>query len=237
MSTDAKKGVTISFGNVCENSYTMEEVELNVTPPKAYVLVFRGVFSNIEKKITKSLTWDEEVVKDDEILAVEWDKEEYSKYTNGPVNSRARYKLCFAPSMKKLKRPSDIPNRKGTVYSIDNFPLLKNMHDVMSEMVEYMYGKEIQLFVEGNYYYNLDKTYIEFHRDKERALTIACRFGDSFPALFAWYVGSQRISKVFNLELNSGDIYLMSEYATGNRIGEAGLAVKHAAGKVDKLFK
>lgn len=258
-----KKGITISFGNVCENSYTMEKygnpdvegfdfkkmkrMEMILKErglqtefytlnryfehefPGSYILVIRNLFSHLEDEAQECFVSEEEVIENNVIKKVRWDKHEYSRYTKGVVNLQARYKLCFPNRMQETKINPDYENKRGTLYNMNRIIVLKTMHDYIDSLLRECCEQEIVLFAEGNYYYDLSKTYIGFHRDNERAFTIACRFGDPFPMYFALYNGSSRISDIMRINLNSGDVYIMSEYACGNK-NKGKMYVKHAAG-------
>ena len=89
-----------------------------------------------------------------------------------------------------------------------------------------------QTFVcEGNYYYDSTRCGIGYHGDSERKLVIGVRLGKSLPLCYYWYLNNERIGPQKNIMLNNGDMYMMSEKATGNDWkNRSKLTLRHAAG-------
>lgn len=85
--------------------------------------------------------------------------------------------------------------------------------------------------IEGNYYYNMRRCGIGFHGDAERKKVIAGSLGESKPIQWQWYQRSEPIGKRIKCQLNDGDMYIMSEKATGfDWKLRTKLTVRHAAG-------
>jgi hypothetical protein len=80
---------------------------------------------------------------------------------------------------------------------------------------DFLGEKAKDLMVEGNYYYDVDKCGIGFHGDSERKKVIAIRLGKSIPLHFQWALNGKPIGERIELTLNHGDMYVMSEKATG----------------------
>ena len=78
---------------------------------------------------------------------------------------------------------------------------------------------------------------IGFHGDAERKVVIATRLGATIPLHYQWYTKSNPIGKRVELNINHGDIYVMSEKATGYDWKKSSLVtLRHAAG-ADKFLR
>lgn len=141
------------------------------------------------------------------------------------VNKRARYNLCFDNEGQK----ADYENRKGTVISYDEVPLLKKLRDALSKIVEDAGYPSLK--VESNYYYDTRKTGIGYHGDVERKLVIGVRLGTVVPLVYQWYHETRAVSEIIPVALDHGDIYLMSYKASGNDWRKrSNVTLRHAAG-------
>lgn len=213
----------------------LNNVDFGSLPP-AYVLVLKGLLKHECRPLRKSLLKDKEKIENKVIKSVKWDKQEYSRYTKGICNLHARYKLCFSNSISNTRQNPDYINGNGTVYKIERYPVLNLVYLKIKDILFNVFNEDVDLHAEGNYYYDLDSTYIGMHRDRERSLTIGCRFGDGFPMYFAWYNGSQQITDIFTIsDIKEGDVYIMSKYACGN-ITSGSISVKHGAGSRKKVI-
>ena len=160
------------------------------------------------------------------------DKQYYDTRRKKVLNKRARYNLCYSD----FSQESDYENKKGTIIHFDNIPLTKHLR----ERIPYYFGeKTTNLQGEGNYYYDLNKCGIGFHGDTERRIVIGMRLGESMPLHFQWYKKAVQIGERVKLQLNHGDIYIMSKKAVGfdwkkrkNNI----LTLRHAAGAKKFLY-
>ena len=84
---------------------------------------------------------------------------------------------------------------------------------------------------EGNKYYDVEKCYIGPHGDFERNIVIGLRLGDSIPLNFHWYHRFKCIGNKFTINLNHGDLYIMSEKAVGKDWEKSSqLTLRHSAG-------
>lgn len=122
----------------------------------------------------------------------------------------------------------DYEKGKGTVIPYKDVPFLKKIHDKLPEF----FGKGAEnLWGEGNYYYNPDKTGVSWHGDKERRKVIALRLGYSHPLCYHWFHRSKAIGEKVTIHLNHGDMYMMSEKAVGTDWGYSSkITLRHAAG-------
>lgn len=65
-------------------------------------------------------------------------------------------------------------------------------------------------------YYDVKNCGIGYHGDSERKIVVALRLGVSMPLHYTWFQNSKVISNsTTKLTINGGDIYIMSEKATG----------------------
>lgn len=157
------------------------------------------------------------------------DVKKYDARTNSVRNSIARHNLCFA----EAGHVADYRRRQGTVVSFADVPVLDKMRATLPDVL----GEEARdLFVEGNYYYDVETTYIGFHGDAERRKVVGVRLGEGpFPLHYQWYLHSQHLGDRLEIELNGGDFYVMSEYAVGTNWKTRTVpTLRHAAGKPHK---
>lgn len=141
------------------------------------------------------------------------------------VNKHARHNLCFS---EEHQEPNYLEG-KGTVYAFSEVPLLQKVRETLGELLE---GKTTNLQAEGNYYYDVKKCGIGYHGDAERKKVIAIRLGATIPLCYAWFHNSKKCSEVFSVsDLSHGDMYIMSEKATGyDWRSKSKHTLRHAAG-------
>lgn len=197
------------------NDYLNEEERKN--SEEACVLIIRdGVnkIANIEKEKLFS-----------ELINCEWDKHYWDIRRKKVLNKKARYNLCFGNNNKN----PDYENKQGTIISYENVPLLKQWR----ESLKNIFGeKASELELEGNLYYNIKKCGIGFHGDGERKKVIACNIGSSRPIHWQWYERSEQIGERIKVDLNDGDMYIMSEKASGFDWKKKIIkTIRHAAGE------
>jgi alkylated DNA repair dioxygenase AlkB len=139
------------------------------------------------------------------------------------VSKKARHNLCFADTSQE----PDYANGKGRLVAYDSVPLLKK---VRTELVNVIGEKARDLMVEGNYYY--DKTCgIGFHGDAERMKVVGVRVGATIPLHYQWFQKLKPVGERVKIDLDHGDMYIMSEKATGNDWRKKNiLTLRHAAG-------
>lgn len=141
------------------------------------------------------------------------------------VNKRARHNLCFGEKHQE----SNYEKGQGSVYAFDEVPLLNNIRYKLGEIVG---EKGANLQAEGNYYYDITKCGIGFHGDAERKKVIAFRLGEKIPLCYTWYHKNKNISDILTINnLEHGDMYVMSEKATGHDWkSNTKYTLRHAAG-------
>jgi len=122
------------------------------------------------------------------------------------VNKHARWNLCFADDDQE----PNYEDGKGRIVSWSHIPMMSEIRRVISEWTE-----DVPLNAEANYYYDIKKCGIGFHGDGERKKVVAFRMGASMPLYYQWYQNSKPVGDRFVIELNDGDMYIMSEKAVG----------------------
>lgn len=147
------------------------------------------------------------------------------------VNKKARHNLCFSD----YDQEPDYENKKGTVVNFNRVPLTRAIRETIPTIIPNN-NKVVNLQCEGNYYYDVNNTYIGFHGDAEREIVIAVRLGDDFNIYYQWYKDSEPIGKLFEYTLKHGDMYFMSEKAVGSDWkSRSKYTLRHAAAKNPKL--
>jgi hypothetical protein len=148
------------------------------------------------------------------------------------VNKKARHNLCFSD----FDQTPDYPNGKGTVINFSKTPHLAAIRASLPEITKLLQLATLQC--EANYYYDPCKTYIGWHGDSERRIVVGIRLGATFPLHYRWYHKGAPISEVLSLSLEDGDMYFMSDKATGNDWKSSSRpTLRHAAGDLKWIDK
>lgn len=146
------------------------------------------------------------------------------------VNKIARYNLCISD----FSQEPDYEKGKGTVIDFKDVIETTKIRTGLS----LLNNKFNNLQCEGNYYYDINKTYIGFHGDTERRIVVGVRLGQNFPIHFQWYNRFKEVGKMFTYILEDGDIYIMSNKAVGYDWKKSSqYTLRHAAGKLSVLKK
>ena len=142
------------------------------------------------------------------------------------VNKKARYNLCFDDE----EQEPDYETGKGRVISFKSVPITDMIRNTIAELFPDNASVKT-LKAEGNYYFNT-QCGIGYHGDAERKVVIAARLGDSMPLQYCWYYWGSRMGTPIKLVLNHGDMYFMSDKATGSDWKtKKKLTLRHAAGE------
>lgn len=227
LSTDLYKG----YCEFTKRGYKCELIDLREALPKeqrpfadfATVLVVRGgVQALLGDKYTIFDLLKEQRAFQEEGNEVKVDTQ--AIMYNQVCNKRARHNLCFAEE----SQAPDLKQGKGTVVSFKDIPVTSTIRDNLPMFV----GDIAQgLMAEGNYYYNIKDCGIGFHGDGERFIVSGVRIGASMPLHYRWYIQSKPIGKPVEIIFNNGDIYFMSEKATGHDWKSRNImTLRHAAG-------
>jgi hypothetical protein len=146
------------------------------------------------------------------------------------VNKIARWNLCFSEEDQE----PNYEEGKGRIISYQHIPLT----NIIREQIAAWTGDTL-LNGEGNYYYNINKCGIGYHGDSERRKVFAFRMGATMPLHFQWYINYTPIGENIKIELDDGDMYIMSEKAVGFDWKKKKIpTLRHAAGcdKYTTLF-
>ena len=143
----------------------------------------------------------------------------------------------------------DVPKGKGRVLAFEGLGALSKMRGLWSTL----HPKLGNLFCELNHYYGRQEDEpkgaakhrgIGWHGDVERRIVAGARVGLAMLLKFAWYMHGKRVTDILEVTLNHGDMYIMSEKATGNdwrctRNHETSnllLTLRHCAGFVGSRY-
>lgn len=124
------------------------------------------------------------------------------------ANKKARYNLCFSNESQE----PDYAAGKGRIIPFRDVVFLSTLRDRLSQ---FFGPKAAGMVAEGNYYYDVNTCYINFHGDSERSMVIAVRLGCDMPLYYQWFHNSKPIGDIIKLILSHGDIYIMSQKAVG----------------------
>jgi len=225
--------ITLTFGDMAENHVGMEQIGQMVAAgqgfqladlqaiqctmeargvvcelvtlsaadqPAAYVLVLRqGVGALLDGKTQLSMFAEQK--------GLVYDKQAFMY--GRVVNKHARWNLCFDEN----SREPDYEAGKGRIVGYNEVPVMKSLMDQIAGL----HPKAQNLKVESNYYYDTTKCGIGFHGDSERRKVVGVRIGySSMPMHYQWYHKGDPVRDRIIVPLDPGDMYIMSEKATGN---------------------
>lgn len=143
-----------------------------------------------------------------ELVNLNWDKKFYDARRKKVLNKQARWNIIISNE----KQEPDYEQGKGRIVAWNNVPRLRSVFDAMKDVVG---SKADDLHAEGNYYHAPSVTGIGWHGDSERKKVIALRFGHTIPLAYQWYNNGAPIGDKITLSINNGDMYIMSQKATG----------------------
>ena len=152
-------------------------------------------------------------------------------------NKNARHNNVIAWERQK----PDIAKGRGTVVSFEDYPTLKELHNVLAAWQQ----QDIPLIAELNYYFDVVTCGIGFHGDRERDLVAGLRVGPATALMRLMFQGHQHgepVGEMTTITVNHGDVYFMSHKAIGKDwLHSSKVTWRHAAGsetcKYSKLKK
>lgn len=156
---------------------------------------------------------------------VVYDDKFWSSRQNRTMNKRARKNTTFGP--EDVKHSEDY-----RVFTVNSFARLPCLNQIRLRLSEYLGVKAEGLNAEGNFYFE-DKSGIGFHGDAERKIVICLSLGTTSTLRFCWRMPktSKKYGNSIDIILEHGDIYIMSEKATGYDWKHSSkVRVVHAAG-------
>ena len=162
---------------------------------------------------------------------LDWDRKYWDRRRQKVLNKHARANLIV------LDGNEQEPNYEKAMGRIVDGNKLEQFRNFKIKMVDCLTKglgneKAKQLICEGNKYFDLKKCGIGYHGDAERRKVICLSLGGSeYPIQWVWFKKSKPVHKPFRVELNSGDLYIMSEKAVGNDWRKSSdYTLRHAAG-------
>lgn len=202
-----------NIGCFCEMIHLSDNIN---GAPEAYILIVRN---GLDVMLEQLYVNANDLLIEQENL--EWDTK--AKMYGRVVNKKARYNLCYNNDSQE----PDYMNGKGRIIAFDDVPWTKHIRD---NLHVYIGDKAKNLVAEGNMYYS-NTCGISWHGDSERKKVVAVRLGQSMSLCYHWYLNNKPIGDTIKLELHHGDLYIMSENATGyNWKKKKILTLRHAAG-------
>jgi hypothetical protein len=217
---DAKRNFE-SIGLVCEliDLKTLLDLESRDKAEEAMILVVNNYVDKITKNNKEKIF--------EELKNLDWDSKAFMY--GRVVNKKARHNLCFDDEAQE----PDYKEGKGRIVSWKQVPELKKIKDKLNL---YLKNSE-ELAGEGNFYYDVSKTGISYHCDLERLKVVGIRFGSKMPLHFQWFLNSNPVGQNIKINLEGGDLYVMSEVAKGTSWNKKNVyTLRHAAG-CDKYTK
>ena len=144
----------------------------------------------------------------DELTSFDWDRKYFDIRRQKVLNKHARANVCFGDE----RQTPDYENKKGTIVPFSSV----NLTNKIRKNLKYYLGETAEnLQCEGNYYFDKRKCGIGYHGDAERKKVVGARIGE-MNLKFNWFYKSKPIGKPINIELEDGDLYIMSEKTVGN---------------------
>ena len=237
--------ITITFGDCAENHTGMEQ--LGKLRDKGFSLKEMNKFKKHFDKKYKTKLYDlTKLVKEDvdyasilvvkdflkkgqnklhkELTSHSWDTKYYDVRRGKVLNKHARANVCYGDQYQK----ADFENKKGTIIAWDSVPRLHKIKKKLEKLTK------CNLQAEGNFYTDggIKKTGIGYHGDTERRIVIAIRTGNNtMPLHYQWYHQSKRIGENFQVDIEPGDLYIMSEKAVGTDWKKRSLyTLRHSTG-------
>lgn len=120
------------------------------------------------------------------------------------VNSTTKHNLLFDND----EQEPDYENKKGRVVSFNSVPILNHVKNSLNIL-----DKNLRAHV--NYYYDINKCKVGF-QGSEGKIHIGVRLGSPMLLRFGWFYLSKQVGANIDFNLQDGDIYILSEKATGH---------------------
>lgn len=174
---------------------------------EAYLLLIRDGVNKIYSKDYLNVYTNNDLYY--ELKNINWDDKYWDRRRSKVLNKNARVNMCVS----NYSQEADYENKKGTVHNFKDLNLLNIIRTNLNSIGDSF--KDMN--AEGNWYYNLLNCGIGMHGDAERKKVLGVRLGNkSMNLCYRWYQKGVCIGKFYEVMLNPGDMYIMSEKATGN---------------------
>jgi hypothetical protein len=205
----------------CEIIALHKEYNYKIALPESYILKMYNCVGKLIGNSGKNKMFTE-------LKNLDWDTQYWDQQKQRVLNKHARYNLCFDNEYTE----ADFENKQGTIITYSMVPQLKKLRNKLIKIFKELEFENINFQTEGNYYYDIEKTGIGFHGDAERKCVIGTNLSDRERQIcWQWYHHSQPITEPYILELSHGDMYIMSENASGFNWKTSSIpTLRHAAG-------
>lgn len=208
---------TEELKNIYENYQNTEYISISDKLPEklrkeneAGILIFRSNSNNTKtKKFKLGLNKKEADKLYSEQELIEYDQKYWDNRRKKALNKRARYNIVFGKN--KILHSSDYKQ-----CSVIAFSDLKYLNKFKKRLHLVLGNKTKKLNAEGNKYFH-DKAGIGYHGDAERKIVICLSLGKPTTLRYHWRLpgSSDHNLEPTDIKLNHGDVYIMSEKATG----------------------
>jgi hypothetical protein len=197
----------------------MYELKYSIVTNNAYILIIRkGIdyFIKEEEGTSKKMF--------EEMNTFEWDKKYWDTRRSKVLNKHARANVCFG----EYNIEPNYEEKQGRIVAYKDVKYL----DILRQNLCKMLGKKGEnLICEGNRYFDIKKCGIGWHGDSERKKVIGLRLGQKMMFKIRWYFKCNAVSESINIELEDGDMYIMSEKAVGYDWKRSSIyTLRHSAG-------
>lgn len=169
---------------------------------EAAVLVLRGAAARL-------LHVDADALLREQRERVAYDDKYWDARRRVTLNKRARYNAVFAD--EACAHSADYA--QPTVHAFSDVPMLAR---VRARLFALLGAKAANLNAEGNYYYRAASG-IGYHGDTDRRMVVCLCLGGEATVRFHWRLpgSSDHTLRATNVRVQHGDVYVMSDKATG----------------------
>ncbi len=220
-SVNELKEISKKFGTYSELINLSDKLpEILRKDNEAAVLVIRNGANILMKD-----KWGKNKLFMEQQMSVVYDDKYWDTRRSKTLNKGARKNTTFG--QKDISHSDDYK-----VYTTNSFDRLKCLKIIKDQLPRYFGERANYLSAEGNWYFK-DKSGIGFHGDTERKIVICLSLGTSSILRYCWRLPgtSEKHGKQIDITINHGDIYIMSEKATGyDWKYRSKVRVVHAAG-------
>lgn len=184
-------------------------------PEEACVLILR-------QGIPKLLGVDPDLLHS-EMFSCQWDQKKLCRRRKKVLNQHARWRVSFDDA----GRSPNYETGKGTVWPYSRAVLMQKCRDQIRALLGV---KTYPLTINANIYPDVNRCGIGYHGDAERKIVIAGCLGKSKPIQWQWFLRSQAVGQPIRTTTHHGDLYVMSEKATGfDWLSRSKYTLRHAA--------
>ena len=135
---------------------------------------------------------------------LDWDKMEYRR--GRIVNKKAKYALKY----NHLSQEPDYPNNKERIINFNDMPMLNQLKiDITKKL-----NLEDQMSATADYYYNMNTCGTSYHTTTNNVFNIC--LGSSIQLHYQWFLNGKPLGDNISITLNHGDLYFISDKASGH---------------------